>query len=351
MLPRLLLLSLLSLLPLTTLGADASQLKLSAAQRQALGIEVAAVNANADTAVSVTAKVVLPPQSIRVVAAPAAGLLTSLQHQAGTAVKSGEKLATLVSPEVVEAQRQYLQAKLKQQLAAENAARDQRLADQGLLAKNTWLLTQNELKQAQADLDAAASSLRLLGVKPEQSGSEIVLTSPMNGWILETLVEPGQRVQAADALVKVADLQQLGLEIPLTPPQAANVKLGQSVNLADNPALQARISRIQPAVDAAQNVVVYADLQQSALTLHPGQNVSVQLQTAHSGDSVSVPRSALAWLSEQAYVFVETPEGFTPTKVQVLAQGEQHVSVSGLSTDAKVATQGVAALKAQWQGE
>lgn len=351
MLPRLLLLSLLNFLPLSTLGADTSALKLSAAQRQALGITAAAVNTNANTTVNVTAKVVLPPQSIRVVAAPAAGLLTHLQHPTGTAVKSGAKLATLVSPDVVEAQRQYLQAKLKQQLAADNAARDQRLAEQGLLAKNTWLLTQNELKQAQADLDAAASSLRLLGVQPEQTGSDILLTAPMDGWILETLVEPGQRVQAADALVKIADLQQLGLEIPLTPQQAARVEVGQSVNLVDEPALQARISRIQPTVDAAQNVVVYADLQQSELTLHPGQSVSVQLQTARSNDSVSVPRSALAWLGERAYVFVETPEGFTPTTVKVLAQGEQDVSISGLSADTKVATQGVAALKAQWQGE
>lgn len=332
------------------LAADApSVLPLSATQRQSLGIEVASVVAKQATTLAASAKVVLPPQSIQVVAAPAAGLLTQLQRQVGETVKAGEKLATLVAPEVVEAQRHYLQSKLKHQLATENAARDQHLAAQGLLAQNTWLLTQNELKQAQADLDAATASLRLLGVKPEQAGSEITLYAPQNGTVLEILAEPGQRVQSADPLVKIANLQQLGLEIPLPPAQAKAVSIGQSVAVPD---AQARISRIQPTLDAAQNVVVYADLQQTAINLHPGQTVNVNLVShAAAGDSVNVPTAAVVWSGEQASVFVENADGFSPTPVKVLAQDSQNVTLSGLPSDSRVAVKGAAALKAQWQGE
>ncbi len=140
--PRLLSLSLLFL----SVAEAANTIIVPAEQRSALGIEVTPLTTvNANTALEVNAQVMLPPASVRVVAAPADGLVTTVLHQVGEAVKAGDKVASLSSPEVVEAQRQYLQARLKYQLAADNAARDRRLVDQGLIAQNTWLLTQNDL--------------------------------------------------------------------------------------------------------------------------------------------------------------------------------------------------------------
>lgn len=329
---------------------EAASVLIPPEQRAALGIEAAPAIASTNSAgLEVTAKVILPPASVRVVAAPADGLVTTLLHQAGEQVKAGDKLAALSSPDVVEAQRQYLQARLKHQLASNNASREKPLAEQGLIAKNTWLQTQNEVKLAQADMDAAAATLRLLGVKPGNENSEIALTAPISGWILETLVEPGQRIEAPAPLIKIGNLQQLGLEIPLTPAQAKSVQAGQSVEVEGGKA-SGTIRALQPALDMAQNVIVRAVLQQDGATLHPGQNVKVKLTgVAGTGATLTIPASGIVWQGDKAHVFVETAEGFTPTAVTILSQNDQQANISGLPADSRIAVKGVAALKAKWQ--
>ncbi len=346
---RLLSLSLLFL----SVAEAANTITVPAEQRSALGIEVTPLTTlTASTALEVNAQVMLPPTSVRVVAAPADGLVTTVLHQAGETVKAGDKVASLSSPDVVEAQRQYLQARLKYQLAADNAARDQRLADQGLIAKNTWLLTQNDVKLARADQEAALATLRLLGVKPGSESADITLTAPISGWILETLVEPGQRVEASAALVKIGNLRQLSLEIPLTPTQAKDVQAGQTVTIRDSQ-LSGTVRALQPTLDNAQNVIVRADITQADSTtlLHPGQTVTVTLQSSsNAGESAaSIPTSGLVWSGDQAYVFTESTEGFTPTAVKIVQQNDTQATISGLPADSRIATKGVAALKAKWQ--
>ena len=71
------LLSLALLLP--TLGWTAAPLPIPEEQRQSLGIEVAAVVAtDATLGLTATAKITLPPASVRVIAAPTDGLITSV---------------------------------------------------------------------------------------------------------------------------------------------------------------------------------------------------------------------------------------------------------------------------------
>lgn len=340
----------LPLLSLAYATENASEpLLVPAEQRSAMGIDVAAVASEQAVGVEVVAKVFLPPASVRVVAAPANGLVTTLLHQTGEKIKAGDKLAAISSPELVEAQRQYLQARLKHQLATDNANREKPLAQQGLIAKNTWLQTENEVKLAQADRDAAEAMLRLLGVKPGTEVNEIILTAPIDGWILETLVEPGQRVEAPNPLVKIGNLHQLALEIPLTPEQAKQVQPGQTV-VVDGGKANGTVRALQPTLDAAQNVIVRAEVEQDTTFLHPGQSVKVKLQTdTHTATNPRIPASSLVWQGEKAYVFVETTAGFVPMPIKVLQQEGQQASISGLAIDSRIVIKGVSALKAKWQ--
>ncbi|EIJ36038.1 efflux RND transporter periplasmic adaptor subunit [Thiothrix nivea] len=339
------------LISLPALVQAADLLPIPPEQRAAMGIESAPVSSGAEgLGMEATARVILPPDSVRVLGAPADGLVTSLRHQSGEAIKAGDPLVSLSSPDLVEARRQYVQANLKYKLAAGNAARDQKLADQGLIAKNTWLITQNEVALAKADVEATAATIRLLGAKPDDENTEITLTSPIDGWVVETMVEPGQRVEAPEALVKIGNLLKLGLEIPLSPEKAHQLSPGQQVEVADT-GLKGEITILKAALDASQNMLVRADLNQPDTILHPGQSVKVKIlgQAQQQGSTQHVPASSLAWVGDSAHVFVETAEGFIPTPIKVLKQSGEDASVSGLDPGSKVAVKGVAALKAKWQ--
>jgi len=348
------------ILVLALLGAApafaADVLPLSAAQKKNLGI-VTVVAATQDTspALAYTARVTLPPASVRVAAAAGAGLVTQLHVQAGDTVKRGAPLVTLSMTGLAEAQNALTQARLRSQLAASNAARDEKLFSEGLIAESRLRATRSEAQSAHASLIAAQTALSMMGAG-KVTGSSITLTAPIAGVVTESVAEPGQRVDAGMALVKVADLWNLALEIPLSTIQARQVAVGQSVTVTDSKA-SGRVIALLPQLNASQSVLARASLVDPDKLLRPGQSVQVALagtsasQGKQPAQTLIVPVAALVWQASRPYVFVETAQGFVPTPVQLIRQNASQAEVTGLAGGSRVAAKGVAALKAQWLGE
>jgi len=317
------------ILVLALLGAApafaADVLPLSAAQKKNLGI-VTVVAATQDTspALAYTARVTLPPASVRVAAAAGAGLVTQLHVQAGDTVKRGAPLVTLSMTGLAEAQNALTQARLRSQLATSNAARDEKLFSEGLIAESRLRATRSEAQSAHASLVAAQTALSMMGAG-KVTGSSITLTAPIAGVVTESVAEPGQRVDAGMALVKVADLSNLALEIPLSTIQARQVAVGQSVTVADSKA-SGRVIALLPQLNASQSVLARASLVDPDKLLRPGQSVQVALAgtSASPGkqpaQTLIVPAAALVWQASRSYVFVETAQGFVPTPVQLIRQ-------------------------------
>ncbi len=348
------------ILVLALLGAApafaAEVLSLSAAQKKNLGIvTVVAATQDASPALAYTARVTLPPASVRVAAAAGAGLVTRLHVQAGDTVRRGAPLVTLSMPGLAEAQNTLTQARLRSQLATSNAARDEKLFGEGLIAESRLRATRSEAQSARASLAAAQAALSMMGAG-KVTGSSITLTAPIAGVVTESVAEPGQRVDAGMALVKVADLSNLALEIPLSTIQARQVAVGQSVTVADSKA-SGRVVALLPQLNASQSVLARASLVDPDKLLHPGQSIQVALagtsvqQGKQTGQTLIVPAAALVWQASLPYVFVETAQGFKPTSVRLLRQNASQAEVTGLTTGSRVAAKGVAALKAQWLGE
>jgi len=348
------------ILVLALLGAApafaADVLPLSAAPKKNLGI-VTVVAATQDTspALAYTARVTLPPASVRVAAAAGAGLVTQLHVQAGDTVKRGAPLVTLSMTGLAEAQNALTQARLRSQLAASNAARDEKLFSEGLIAESRLRATRSEAQSAHASLIAAQTALSMMGAG-KVTGSSITLTAPIAGVVTESAAEPGQRVDAGMALVKVADLSNLALEIPLSTIQARQVAVGQSVTVTDSKA-SGRVIALLPQLNASQSVLARASLVDPDKLLRPGQSVQVALagtsasQGKQPAQTLIVPAAALVWQASRPYVFVETAQGFVPTPVQLIRQNASQAEVTGLAGGSRVAAKGVAALKAQWLGE
>lgn len=330
--------------------AVAEELSLSPAQKKNLGIvTVVAADQSASPALAYPAQVTLPPASVRVAAAAGDALVTQLHVQAGDKVKRGAPLITLSMPGLADAQNALTQARLRARLASSNAARDEKLFSEGLIAESRLRATQSESQSAQASLAAAQTALALLGTG-KISGSAITLTAPIAGVVTESVAEPGQRVDAGMALVKLADLSKMALEIPLSPTQARQVAVGQSVSVADSQA-SGRVTALLPQLNAAQSVLARATLVDPQGLLRPGQSVQVAIVGAQSPQTLVVPASALVWKVNVPYVFVETARGFAPKQVQVVRQNASQAEVGGLTAGSRVAAKGVAALKAQWLGE
>lgn len=343
--------SMLALSLAGTLSVSAGDiLPLTASQKQNLGIVSEPVTAQATgPALTYPARVISAPAGVRVVAAAGEALVTQMYVQPGDHVKRGAPLITLSMPGLAEARNSLTQARLRAALAADQAAREEKLFAEGLIAESRLRASRSEAEAARAGQNAAQQAFAWLGAGRVHGGT-LTLTAPFAGVVSESGVEAGQRVDAGMALVKLVDPSFLALEIPLSLEQARQVAVGQQVRVAEYGA-SGQVIALLPQLNAAQNVVARASLVDPKRLLRPGQSVQAALTGAPAPQGHVVPSAALVWKGTTPYVFVETAKGYAPTPVRVLRRDASEAEVTGLAAGVRVAVRGVAALKASWLGE
>lgn len=336
---------------------------LAPAQAKALGVETRSLAA-ADTgsAAGLPAKVVVPVEQMRVVAAPLAGLLTQVGAVAGQTVKKGQMLARLASPGLLQVQRDYLQAKQQADLAQRSLARDEQLFKEGIIAEAR--LQASRASQAQAAVAARElqAELRIAGATAG-GGSltpEVAVSAPLDGVVLEASAAVGSRVEAATALFTVAQLNPLWLEIQAPAALAGNLKEGAAVRIAGSEASGKLINVGRQISPGSQTVTLRARMDAGLDSLHPGQMVEATVAaapqagaTAGKSATYRIPQAAVVRQAGQAWVFVQTAgarPGFQATPVSVAGNAGADVLVSGsaLAANAAVAVKGVSALKSAW---
>lgn len=340
-------------------GTPEVTLRLDERQLRTAGIDLARVEAETGPSeIALPGQVVVPPNQLRIVAAPATGLIEALFVAPDEQVRAGQAVARLRSTELVEAQRLFLEASTNAELGAEKLRRDEQLFRERVIAERRLIVTRAEARAAEAALDERTQMLGLLGMAEAEIAElkrgrrirqALVVTSPMAGAVLGRAATPGERVAQAAPLLTVADLRTLWISI--------QVPLARAPALEDNarvlvPALGAEgfVLRVGRTADAAtQSVSATAEMNRGVEALRPGQAVTVALQMRAAGQPQwRVPAGAVVRHRERSWVFLRTATGFTARPVQVVNETAQFVSIRGeLSPGDQVATRGMLSLLAE----
>ncbi|MGC1860625.1 MAG: efflux RND transporter periplasmic adaptor subunit, partial [Methylocystis sp.] len=196
-------------------------------QIRAAGIETQAIEQESGAGeLVVPGVVVVPPQQLRMVAAPAAGLVEMLLVAVDEEVKDGDPIARLRSSDLVEAQRAFLQADADANLAEEKLRRDEQLFKERIIAERRLLVTRAEAVQARSIVRERSELLALVGMteaeiaklrKDRQFVSSLLVRAPMAGTIIARHGAVGERVPASAPLVTIARLDPIwvNLQIPI----------------------------------------------------------------------------------------------------------------------------------------
>lgn len=334
----------------------ADDLALSAAQVKSLGIEVRVVDAGqGGSQGGLPARVTVPNEQLRVVAAPVAGMVERLDVAPGGSVKRGQVVARLASPQALELQRDALQAASQAQLAEQNRKRDEQLFAEGLIAESRLQASRATAAQAAAQASERRQGLALAGVAPGQVGGPLALVAPIDGVVLEQGASVGQRVEASALIYRIARLSPLWLEIQAPVGLVGGLREGASVQVVGSEA-RGRVIAVGRAVDeGSQTVLLRASVDAGAQSLRPGQTVSVALALPSAGTGLRLPTAAVARQGGEAVVFVQTATDaqgarFQPRAVKVGATQGDSVVVDGVQSGERVAVKGVSGLKALWTG-
>ena len=334
-------------------------IRLDERQMRAAGIELARVEPEAGTAQTVLpGTVVVPPQQLLVVAAPAAGLIEAVLVGPNEAVHAGQPIARLRSTDLLEAQRTYLQALAADQLAQTRLERDEQLARERIIAERRLLTTRADREYARTTLQEREQMLALLGMSADdirelhdtrQMAASLTVSAPRDGVVLELRVSPGERVAASAPLFSVAQLDPLWINLQVPLQQARAIEPGTRVSVPGTTA-QGEVIRLGRSVDqATQSVTGTVQVGAGTDSLRPGQVVSASVALQPNGTPQwRLPAGSVVRHAGQSWVFVRTPEGFIARPVTVIAEVPSATSIrAGLAPEDRVASRGILSLLAE----
>jgi RND family efflux transporter MFP subunit len=334
-------------------------IEMAPAQREALGIRTADIESVASAwSGTYPAKVVVPNAQLRIVSAPQSGLLTVLLVAEGEAVNEGQTLAVIRSPQLVEQQGQYLEALTSHELASVELERDRKLVKEGIIAKRRFLEARARHQQAGTLVEQRRQSLQLAGMdanaletltRERRLTSALEVRAPLNGVVLEQLGTPGQRLEMASPLYRIAKLKPLWLEVHVPLESLGTTRPGIRVQV-DAPRVEGEVITIGSMIHSEdQGVLVRSRIDAGAERLRPGQFVQARLAVAEGSGRFRIPRNALVRNAGRSWVFAAGDKGFRPLPVTVVNAEQNHLVVTGeLTTDTRIAIAGTAALKAAW---
>jgi cobalt-zinc-cadmium efflux system membrane fusion protein len=349
---------LIALSPLT--HAD-NNLKITEQNFKNLGVALGTLKvANQIPLLTAPAKVVVPPEKEFIVSSSQAGLITKLNAAIGDKVKKGTVLVELNSPDLLSMQRNYLKAVDEHKLAILTYQRDQKLFEDGVIAQRRWQETQAQYHAFMSEADEHKQLLQSAGMvdadiaqlaKTHRLSSQLRLTAPITGVVMERLAVAGERVDSLAPIYRVSMLDELWLEINIPQERLASLKIGDKVQI-ENTDITAKITLLGQSVNAEnQTVLARAVIQGKAPAIRAGQRLNIQITQASNQTLFKVPNTAIAQNKGEAFIFVRNTDGFMVTPVMVVGkQGEDSIISGELVADSPIAINGAVALKANWLG-
>ena len=320
------------------------------------GIDVTRVEPEGGTAQTLLpGTVAVPPRQLRIVAAPAAGLVESVLVAPNEPVRAGQTLALLRSTDLLEAQRSYLQALSGEELARQRLVRDEQMYRERIIAERRLLTTRADHDFARTTLQEREQMMALLGMaepdikalrETRKMAAALVVTAPEDGVVLETRTSAGERVAASAPLFSIARLKPLWVNLQVPLPQAMVIEPGTRASIPGTTA-QGEVVRLGRSVDpATQAVTAVLEVDDGAEGLRPGQVVTASVALRPNGSPEwRVPAGAVVRHAGRSWVFVRTRDGFRAKPVTVISETASATSIrAGLAPDDRVVTRGILAL-------
>lgn len=342
-----------------------AEFAVSAAQMKTLGVTLLKLEQPAPiVGMAYAAKVTLPPGQEQMVSAPVAGVVDQLLVGEQQAVKAGQALLRLNSPQFGEMQLKLLEAASRARLSQQTLQREKALLTEGIIPERRVQEAEAAAQDDAARQRQAEAALRLAGIDAGsirriaaggtvQDG--VVVRARAAGVVLGVDIKPGQRVQEADALLRLASLQTLWLDIAMPvdrqPATLLKDNKAAAIEIVGRDAVAMPLS-VGATVSDSQTVTLRARVTRGAERLRPGEVVQARVPFAANAAGWALPLQAVARQDDQAYVFVRTDKGFIARPVSVVSSAGAAVQVTGeLKPGQEVATASVIALKAAWQGK
>ena len=341
-----------------------------------IDVEIVAPQTVAGT-IAATGKILVPEDRIANVGPVNEGRLVRLYAGQGTVVKKGQKLADLESPDVDQAEADYLKALADYENARRTSAAELKLAqatyDRTKMLYEKTITAGKNLEAAEHDLEVAKASaessvagtkaaltaarrhLLILGLsehdvdalenKPTM-GAIFSLTSPIAGTVVERNATLGATVGTDATVFKIIDTSRVWIDANVFEKDLERVKRGQEVKVLvpayPGSSFSGTVILVSSVVDPdTRTVRVRTEVPNPDGRLKPDMFANVEIITDLHRTAISIPQSAVLNDGDKTVVFVADGNGYTKRTVSVGIQSDDRVEiVDGLQAGDKVVVKG-----------
>ncbi|HHQ47426.1 MAG TPA: efflux RND transporter periplasmic adaptor subunit [Acidobacteria bacterium] len=345
--------------------------ELDARQMKAAGIEVVTVvRALPLRDVELTGAAAYDETRTARISSRISGRVIELLKDFGSAVRRGDVVCVLDSPELGEAQSEYLTRLAEYRVVKQSADRARRLVEKKAISQGEFLEREGALRRAEAALafaenrlhlfDMGEKDIRRLGESLRDDTSlhgivspELAVRSPMAGTVTRLEVSRGEVVDRLQTLVVVSDLTHLWAWLDVYEKDLAGIRKGQKVTIVaeaiPTETFEGKIDfigEVEPQTRAAR---VRVRLTNPNERLLPGMFVRATVAVPATQKALIIPREAVQDVEGRSVVFRETGPGrFEPVPVTVSRTFDGQLEIAeGLQEGDRVAARGAFTLKGE----
>jgi cobalt-zinc-cadmium efflux system membrane fusion protein len=303
----------------------------------------------------IPAQIEADPTRVVHVYPPAGGRIVEMKVRPWDWVQKGQTLATIESSDLSRAVADYHKALADYQVKRQQLERSADLYAHDAIALKDYQQAQADEQSAQAELDATKEQVRVFGMDPDHASSELLVTAPRAGVILDVGAAPGEfsnALAAPQPLCTIADISTVWAVGDIYEADLAAAKTGEPAKLTLNayPSQQwsGRVGVVSDAVDPnTRTLHVRIVLPNPGARLKPSMFGAIRLLRS-SRQGILVPAAAVVREGNAAYAFVSEGQGHYQRRSVVVGQssdGSLEIT-SGLKMGDTIVSQGALLLRA-----
>jgi len=282
------------------------------------------------------------------------GVIHARYVRLGDRVKLGQKLVSLISTALAQAEAGFLRAEAEHRQSRQDWIRLKGLAKQKIVSQARLQQAESIHQSNHAALAAARATLASYGLRGRDISTlikrsdygQLTLRASRSGVIVADDFRLGQHIAAGTLLMQIADTRTLWVEVRVPAKQLSSIRVGQTATIIPKDGHRSyagKVVNIHPQLDATTRTAgVRLEVKNANTILHPGMFVDAEIRAGTGKKALLLSREAIQREGGKLIVFVERGSGhYRRREVRVGAASMGRVSVlEGLKAGDRVVTKG-----------
>ncbi|MFP5438803.1 MAG: efflux RND transporter periplasmic adaptor subunit [Bacteroidia bacterium] len=285
------------------------EVELNEAQFKAASIELGTfAMKNLSEVVNANGYTKLPPQNQADISVLMTGIVKSIRVIEGQAVRKGQTLAILESPEFSRLQEAYLTTKSNLDFLKLEFERQRILSEENVNSKKVFQRTKSDYEIEKAKFSSLERQLSSLNLNKSNVNGIMNLVAPISGYVATVNVKIGSNAEIGKPLFSIVDNSKLHVDLLVYEKDLGKVKEGQNIRFVltnqNNTEVKGRVFNIGKSFENdTKSVAVHAEIINPGSALIPGMYVNALIDVGEQ-QVEALPADAIVRADGREYIFV-----------------------------------------------